>query len=73
MRYTGTSIEDLAGRKLASTSTLSSIDRATPRMETIEIFDTDVNGKLDTIEITYSENLNSSTSTTGLTLNNPLS
>ena len=73
LRYTGTSVADLSGRKLQNTATLNSIDEATPRVLDIEIFDNNSNGKLDKIEVTFSENLNSTTIISGWNIDNILS
>lgn len=68
LSYSWTSVEDLAWRKLWSFSNIDSIDKATPRVLSREAFDSDENWKIDKIEITFSENLNSITSTNWLTL-----
>jgi hypothetical protein len=70
--YSGTSVADLAGRKLQNTGTLSSIDKATPRVQTIEAFDNNSNGKFDKIEVTYSETLSASTTILGWNIDNVL-
>ena len=73
LQYTGTSVSDLSGRKLQNTATLNSIDEATPRVLDIEIFDNNSNGKLDKIEVTFSENLSNSTTISGWNIDNILS
>jgi hypothetical protein len=70
--YAGTSVADLSGRKLQNTGTINSIDKATPRVETIEAFDNDSNGKIDKIEVTYSESLSASTTISGWNIDNIL-
>ncbi len=73
LQYNGTSVADLSWRKLQNTATLNSIDEATPRVINIEIFDDNSNGKLDKIEVTFSENLNSTTTLSGWNIDNILS
>lgn len=70
LQYSGTNLSDLAGRKLATTGILNSLDRATPRLQNISAEDQNSNGKLDTIIIWYSENLNTSSSRSWLNIQN---
>ncbi len=72
LQYNGTSVSDLSWRKLQNTNTLSSIDEATPRVINVEIFDNNLNGKLDKIEVTFSESLNNTTTISGWNIDNIL-
>ncbi len=67
--WNGNIIEDLAGKKLASWNMLS-IDKAQPVVLSAEIFDINNNGKLDKIEVVFSENLSSTTDALAWNLNN---
>lgn len=69
VEYTGSTLADNAGRTLTP-NTFASTDKATPRMLKAEAFDNNSNGKLDRIEVTFSENLTSTTNFTGLSLDN---
>lgn len=67
--YTLWTIEDLVWNKLATVSTWS-IDSAVPRISNAEIFDSNIDWKLDKIELTFSESMWTTTTLAWLTLNN---
>jgi len=72
------SIEDAATNKLGGTGAdngdfsgqVYTIDRTTPSLTTLEMFDNDKDGKIDQVKATFDENLASSTATGPWTLTN---
>ena len=64
--YTGTGIHDTTGNVLATWTATGVTDGVAPALLSRETLDTDGNGKIDTIRLTFSENLNDNTS--GLTV-----
>lgn len=72
LTYTKGSLRDIAGKKLENVSSLASVDKAVPRILSANSFDTDANGKVDEIRFEISENLQSTQTLNGFTLQNTL-
>lgn len=72
LSYTEWSLADLAGNKLSSFSDFSSEDKAVPRIQETKIFDEDLDGRLDNIEVVFSENLQTVSDISVFSLVNPL-
>jgi hypothetical protein len=69
LAYDNTAAEDIAGNPLTTGMSVST-DGAVARIMGADIFDQNHNGKLDQIQVHFSENLTPSTTFTGWTLNN---
>lgn len=63
LSYTKWSLTDIAWKSLESVTNFSSIDKAVPRITKAEFFDINSNWKLDKVEVTFSENISSTTNT----------
>ncbi len=72
LSYTSWSLTDLAWKFLVSVSNVVSIDKASPRILTTEIF-ANTSWIFNKIEVNFSENISSTTDLTAFTLNNGLS
>lgn len=71
LSYVKWTLTDLAWKKLETVSNISSTDKAVPRILKAEAFDTNANWKLDKVEVTFSENM-SSTTTNSFNINNDI-
>ena len=60
--YTGSSLHDSAGNALATFTATNVTDGIIPTLLSRETLDTDGNGKIDSVRLTYSENMNDSLS-----------
>jgi hypothetical protein len=65
-------LRDIAGKKLENVALFVSVDTAIPRILSANYFDTDANGKVDEIRFEISENLQSTQTLNGFTLQNTL-
>ena len=72
LSYSGTSIHDIAENNLVAFSNRTSTDSASPRLLSAAILDSNTNGKVDTINATFSESLSATTNTSAWSINNPL-
>lgn len=63
LSYTKWSLTDIAWKSLENVTNFSSIDKAVPRITKAEFFDINSNWKLDKVEVTFSENISSTTNT----------
>lgn len=72
LTYTRWNLTDMAWKFLESVSNVSSLDKASPRILTAEIFANN-NGIFDTVEVNFSENISSSSDIWAFSLNNGLS
>lgn len=72
LTYTRWNLTDIAWKFLESVSNVSSLDKASPRILTAEIFANN-NGIFDTVEVNFSENISSSSDISAFSLNNGLS
>lgn len=71
LTYSGTSIHDIADNLLAPVSK-TVVDKASPVITSTVVRDNNGNGKIDQIQVTWSENIASTTDTTTWALVNPL-
>ena len=61
---------DAAGNVATSSANTFRIDKSAPTLSTLEMLDRNANGKVDQVKATFSENLQTSTTTTPWTLTN---
>jgi hypothetical protein len=54
-------LTDLAGKNLENVSSFISTDKAVPRIISSSSYDNNSNGKIDTVEAIFSENITSTT------------
>lgn len=72
LTYTQWSLVDIAGKNLVSVSNVASTDAVWPRLLNWTVYDNNLNGKIDEIKLTFSENLSATTNTSAWTLNSPV-
>ncbi|MDD5213779.1 MAG: lamin tail domain-containing protein [Candidatus Gracilibacteria bacterium] len=69
LTYTSGAVTDFVGNNLIPGNMLS-VDKVVPRVQSVQIFDTNANGKLDKIEVVMSEALAASSVNNGWTIDN---
>lgn len=72
LSFNWVAIEDIASNKLANFTNRASTDKASPRITSAEVYDTNTNWKVDQIKVYFSENMTATTDIWSFTLNNPL-